>query len=189
MSGSETEFLKGQFLMAMPGLPDPNFSMTVTCICEHTPLGAMGLVVNRPHPTLTLEKIFEELKMAFAPQAGATPVYVGGPVHIQEVFILHGPPFDWAGTMTVTPFTSLSNTKDILSAIALGKGPENFIVTLGCAGWGPGQLDDEIKENAWLTLPVSEDILFETPPANRWEEAVGRLGIDPGLLSDSAGHA
>ena len=181
--------LKGQFLLSMPSLLDPNFHQTVTCMCEHNSEGAMGLVINRVHPALTAKDIFEELKMEYIPGAESVPIHIGGPVHIAELFVLHGPPFDWEACLKITPNLALSNTKDIIESIASGKGPESFIITIGCAGWGPGQLEAEIKENAWLTYPIFEENIFEMPVENRWEEAVKKMGIDPTLLSNTAGHA
>jgi putative transcriptional regulator len=180
---------KGQFLIAMPGLADPNFYQTVTCISEHTAAGAVGLVINRVHQALKAKAIFEELRMAYTPEAEAIPVHIGGPVHINELFVLHGPPSNWKGSLAVTPSLTMSNTRDLLSAIAMGHGPEQFILTLGCAGWGPGQLEYEIKQNAWLTGPSDAEILFRTPIEKRWAEAVKRMGIDPMLLSETSGHA
>jgi putative transcriptional regulator len=182
-------YLKGQFLMAMPGLVDPNFHQTVTCMCEHNSQGAMGLVVNRVHYALTAKDIFEELKIEHSPKAEKIPIHIGGPVHIAEIFVLHRPPFDREASLKITHNLAMSNTRDIIESIALGKGPDSYIIALGCAGWGPGQLEAEIKENAWLTVPVFEENIFEMPVENRWEEAVRKMGIDPALLSDTAGHA
>jgi putative transcriptional regulator len=176
-------FLKGQFLMAMPGLVDPNFHQTVTCMCEHNSQGAMGLVVKMA------KDIFEELKIEYSPGAEKIPIHTGGPVHIAEIFVLHGPPFDWEASLRITQNLALSNTRDILESIALGKGPDSYILVLGCAGWGPGQLEAEIKQNAWLTVPVFEENIFEITVEDRWEKAVRKMGIDPALLSDAAGHA
>jgi putative transcriptional regulator len=181
--------LKGQFLMAMPGMVDPNFQQTVTCMCEHNSQGAMGLVVNRVQNALTAKDIFEELKIEYSPEAEKIPIHTGGPVHIAEIFVLHGPPFDWEASLKITQNLALSNTRDIIESIALGKGPHSYIIVLGCAGWGPGQLEAEIKQNAWLTVPVFEENIFEITVENRWEKAVRKMGIDPALLSDTAGHA
>ena len=181
--------LKGQFLMAMPGLLDPNFHQTVTCICEHNHEGAMGLVVNRVQEGLSAKDVFEELGIDYASSAETVPVYIGGPVHMGEIFILHGPPFDWEACLKITPDLGMSNTRDILEAIAMDIGPPSFSITLGCAGWAAGQLEYEIKENAWLTFPVFEENIFKMPVELRWEEAVKKLGIDPSLLTNSAGHA
>jgi len=175
--------------MAMPGLADPNFSQTVTCIAELNPEGGMGIIVNRVNPFLSGKDIFDELKIEYLFDVKPIPIHIGGPVHVNEIFILHGPPFDWEGCFRITSSLAMSNTRDILDAIATGKGPKSFIITLGCAGWGPGQLESEIKENAWLTCPVFDDIIFDIPVESRWEEAVKRLGINPARLLDRAGHA
>jgi len=183
------ESLKGQFLMAMPGLADPNFNQTVTFICEHTQAGAVGIVINRVHASLTGMDLFNELKMQYTPEAESVSIHYGGPVHVNEVFVLHGPPFDWQGCLAITPSLAMSNTPDILEALAKNRGPKSFIISLGCAGWGPGQLESEIKRNAWLTCAASEEIIFNIPIESRWEEAMRKVGIDPALLSDTAGHA
>lgn len=181
--------LRGQFLMAMPGLADPNFAYTVTCICEHAPEGAVGFVVNQVHAFLSGKDIFDELKIRHAPGADTIPIHIGGPVHIDEIFVLHGPPFEWKGCIMVTPFLAMSNTRDILEAIAMGTGPKSLMIILGCAGWGPEQLEAEISQNTWLTSPASENILFNIPVEARWEESLRNMGIEPTLLSDTAGHA
>jgi len=189
MSSSQSSSLKGQFLMAMPGMADPNFLQTVTCLCEHNETGAMGLIINRHHPTLTARDIYNELGLPCRAGAESTPIYLGGPVHIDELFILHGPPFNWDACLSITPRLGLSNTPDILNAIANGTGPEAYLICLGCAGWGPGQLEYEIKQNAWLTAPVFEQNIFEVPIDERWQESMKKMGVDPTLLSSAAGHA
>jgi putative transcriptional regulator len=181
--------LRGQFLLAMPALVDPNFRQTVTCICEHNSEGAMGLIINRVHSELSGKVIFEELDIEYSAEAESIPIHLGGPVHIGEIFILHGSPFDWGASLMVTPTLAMSNTRDILEAIAIGKGPQSFVIALGCAGWGPGQLEFELRENAWLTFPIFEENIFEMPIEARWEEAVKKMGIDPVLLSNTAGNA
>ena len=190
--GQETEFaesLKGHFLIAMPSLADPNFSQTVTYLCEHTAEGAFGLVVNRVHPELSIEAVFRELKIESLPTVDSLPIHLGGPVHLGQIFILHGPPFGWEACRPVTSTVALSNSRDLLEKVAKGRGPESFIVTLGCAGWGPGQLEAEIMANAWLSCPGTETILFETPTEKRWEEAAKLMGVDLRLFSGVAGHA
>ena len=181
--------LKGHFLLAMPSLVDPNFHQTVSCICEHNESGAMGIIINRVHQLLTAKDIFEELKIEYMPAAQSIPIHLGGPVHVGEIFVLHGPPFNWEASLMITPSLAMSNTRDILEAVATGRGPRAFIITLGCAGWGPGQLESEIKENAWLNYPIFEENIFDMPIESRWEEAVKKMGIDPALLSNMAGHA
>jgi len=183
------ESLKGQFLMAMPGLLDPNFHQTVICLSEHTHDGAVGIVINRTHPSLKAAAIFSELEIAHSDEIGQASVYLGGPVHASEVFILHGHPFDTDVSLEITPHLAMSTTREVLERIALGKGPKPFFISLGCAGWGPGQLEAEIRQNAWLTCHIDEAILFDIPVAKRWERAMQELGIDPTLLIDTAGHA
>jgi putative transcriptional regulator len=184
-----SNFFKKSFLIAMPELIDPNFSQTVTCICEHTSMGAFGLVINRPHAFITTIDLFKELKIEYQPAMQAFPVYIGGPVHTEEVFILHGPPLQWEGSIPLSETLGMSNTRDVLSSIARGEGPHSFLIALGCAGWGPGQLESEIRSNVWLTGPLSEKIIFDTPVEFRWEESVKLIGIDPSLLTGTAGHA
>jgi len=159
--------LKGHFLIAMPGLEDPNFSNTVICVCEHTPQGSIGVVVNRIYPSVKITDIFDELKMVHIPEAASIPIHYGGPVHMNEVFILHGPPFDWGACLTVMPDLGISNTRDILEAIALGRGPKSYLIALGCSGWGPGQMENEIIQNVWLSSPVSKDVIFDRAPRGR----------------------
>jgi putative transcriptional regulator len=181
--------LKGQFLISMPGLMDPNFHQTITLICEHNADGAFGLVINRVHPHLQCAEIFKELGIDYVAASATLSVHLGGPVHMGEIFVLHGAPFQWEASLAVTPSVVMSNTKDILEAVASGRGPRDFILTLGCAGWGPGQLEGELRENAWLTCPAQDEIIFGWPVADRWEETVRRMGIDPALLSNVAGNA
>lgn len=181
--------LKGQFLMAMPGLVDPNFFQSVTCLSEHNVKGAMGIVVSRIHPDVDSGMIFDELEIPAVAEARSIPIHIGGPVHASELFILHGAPFAWEGSMMISPEVGLSNSRDILEAIAAGHPPRGFIIALGCAGWGPGQLEQEIQANAWMTGPFSKEIAFEMPVVERWEAAMRGIGIDPALLCDTAGHA
>jgi putative transcriptional regulator len=181
--------LKGHFLIAMPSLLDPNFRQTVTYVGEHTPEGAMGLVINRVHPELIMEAVFMELNLKSVPERDSLPLHLGGPVHTEQIFILHGPPFGWEACRPVTPSIALSNSIDLVEVLAQGKGPESFILTLGCAGWGPGQLESEMMANSWLTCPADETIIFETPVEERWVRAAKLMGIDPARLTDIAGHA
>lgn len=183
------ESLKGHVLIAMPDLGDPNFSKTVTLICEHNQNGALGLILNRPHPTIVTEQIFNEFKMAVHEGTGKDPIYMGGPVQLDEIYILHGPPFDWRGTMKISRTLALSNTIDLLEAMAVNVGPSKTRMMLGCAGWGPGQLEQELLQNAWLTQLASDDLVFDTHHEECWEKAVRSLGIDPLLLSSGAGSA
>ena len=189
MLEDQPESLKGQFLLAMPGLKDPNFSGTVSVICEHNEQGAVGVVINRVHGYLSGEDIFKELKIEYSPAAAPIPIHIGGPVHVGEIFLIHGEPFQWESSLMITPWLAMSNTRDIVESVALKKGPKSFLFALGCAGWGPGQLESEIRENAWLTHPVLKEILFELPVDQRWAETMKKIGIDPMLLSNTAGTA
>jgi putative transcriptional regulator len=189
MSINEQNYLKGHFLIAMPGLMDPNFHQTVTLVCEHTREGAMGIIIDRLIPELNSGRLFKELQIACLQEQANLPVYFGGPVHVGEIFILHGPPFHWEGCLVVSPEFGLSNTSDILESIAVGRGPKEFIISIGCSGWGGGQLESEIMENAWLTGNASSRIVFKTSFEQRWAAAIEQLGINPDLLSGEAGHA
>lgn len=182
-------YLKGHLLTAMPALNDPNFSKTVTCICEHSDEGAVGLIINRQHPFLTGKEVFEELKIEISGDATSIPIHIGGPVHIGEIFILHGPPFIWEACVMIAPWLAMSNTKDILEAIAQKRGPQSYIIALGCAGWAQNQLETEIKRNSWLTCPVSSNLIFETSMESIWEATMKSVGVDPMLISDQAGQA
>jgi len=181
--------LKGQFLIAMPSMLDFNFAHTVTCLSEHNKEGALGIVINRMIPSLKAESIFKELKLEYNRETAEIPIYIGGPVHENEIFIVHGHPFTWEGSIQITSKLAMSNTMDLIRAIAKGEGPETFLIALGCAGWGPGQLEAELAQNAWLTCPARDEILFDYAVDERWDAAVKTLGIDPVLLSDTAGHA
>jgi putative transcriptional regulator len=185
----EASSLKGQFLIAMPNLADPNFFQTVVCICEHTPQGAVGIVVNRPHLFLMEKDVFEELRIETLPARTPRPIHSGGPVLTGEIFVLHGRPFGWKGCVSITATLAMSNTIDILMEIARNSGPLSYLLSLGCAGWGPGQLDAEIRENVWLTCAVWEEIIFDINDGDRWSAALKKMGIDPLLLSAAAGHA
>lgn len=181
--------LKGAFLIAMPELADPNFSETVVAMCEHNREGSLGVVINRQLPSLHAKEIFSELEIPHTEAAGNLPIHYGGPVHMNELFILHGPPFGWEATLEVTPFLAMSNTRDLLEAVAAGEGPETCLIALGCAGWGPEQVESEVLQNVWLNCPADAEILFRLPVEDRWEAAVRKLGIDPALLSVTAGNA
>jgi len=181
--------LSNNFLIAMPALADPNFARTVTFICEHSNDGAMGLVVNRP-TNLKLREILDQLGIAGAsPTHAESPIYFGGPVQNNRGFVLHEPLGNWEATMAVTDTLGISTSRDILEALAHDKGPDRYLVTLGYAGWGAGQLERELTDNSWLNVPSASDILFTFPPEQRWKAAAKLAGIDLALLSAEAGHA
>jgi putative transcriptional regulator len=181
--------LTNQFLIAMPNMRDLNFSQTVTYICEHNHEGAMGIVVNRP-TNIHLNDILEQLNIQDLDiEIGEEAVYLGGPVQPERGFVLHCDNSSWDSTMRVTPEISVTTSRDILESIAAGNGPGSHLVALGYAGWGSGQLEDEISANAWLNGPADSQIIFNTPPELRWRAAAKLLGIDMNLMSGDAGHA
>jgi putative transcriptional regulator len=185
----ERTFLKDHFLIAMPSLADPNFFQTVTYICEHNPDGAMGIVINRPLE-LSLDEIFQQMDIqAQDAHAASQPVYLGGPVQTDRGFVLHRPLGKWHGTLPVTERVGLTASRDVLEAIAHGIGPDRALVALGYAGWGPGQLEQEMAANSWLNGPADHYILFELRAEQRWEAAARLLGIDIHHVSGEAGHA
>jgi len=186
MTGS---FLTNQFLIAMPGLEDPNFFRSVTYICEHNEDGAMGLIINRPM-NMQLGEVFEHIQVQEASlEARQVPVYLGGPVQQERGFVLHSPIGDWEATLKVTDRIGVTSSLDILHAIARDEGPEQKLISLGYAGWGAGQLEQELADNAWLSGPADPDILFNKPNEERWKAAAASLGVDLDLLSGDTGHA
>lgn len=181
--------LTNHLLIAMPGLQDPNFARTVTYICEHTEHGAMGIVINRPLE-VTLGALLDQLEIpALRPGVGSTPVYQGGPVQTDRGFVLHTAGYSYDSTLNITPDISVTTSRDILEAIAGGEGPDQVLVALGYAGWGSGQLEQEMSANAWLNGPASNEIIFRMDPSARWMAAAQLLGVDLNLMSGEAGHA
>jgi len=184
-----TTSLTNHFLIAMPGLQDPNFSRTVTFVCEHSEAGAMGIVINRPME-IQLGEVLSQLDIdPKTRDVSQIPVYLGGPVQTDRGFVIHDGDFSFDSTLTVTPNLSVTTSRDVLEAIANGNGPSNRLIALGYAGWGEGQLEQEMIANAWLSGPADPDVLFATPSAERWQSAAQRLGVDLNLLSGQAGHA
>jgi putative transcriptional regulator len=187
--------LANQFLIAMPGMVDPNFTGSVIYLFEHTERGAMGLVVNRP-TEVDLATLFEkiELKLEIAPLL-TQPVYFGGPVQIERGFVLHEPSTEvlYSSSLAVPDGLTMTTSKDVLEAVAGGSGPRKFLMTLGYAGWSAGQLEEEITLNGWINVPVSReqmiDIIFDTPSSQRYERTMSHLGFDPSHLSGETGHA
>jgi len=181
--------LTHHFLIAMPSMADPYFSKTLTYICEHNDQGALGLVVNRPID-MTLRALFERLSLQMRDgRSGDAPIYFGGPVQTDRGFVLHEPAGDWQSTLRVRDLIGLTTSKDILEAVGRGEGPERMLVTLGYAGWSPGQLEHELSQNAWLTVEARDGIIFDTPAEERLPAAMELLGLDYARLQDSAGHA
>ena len=181
--------LTQHFLIAMPAMSDPHFSKTLTFICEHNEQGALGVVVNRPID-LTLYALLEQIEIT--PQTDAAkliPVHYGGPVQIDRGFVLHQPAGAWQSTLGVSDQIGLTTSKDILQAVARGDGPRQILVTLGYAGWAPGQLEHELAQNAWLSVAADMRILFDMPAEQRYDASLKLLGIDLAMLSGDAGHA
>ena len=177
------------FLIAMPAMTDPFFAKSLTYICEHNDQGALGIVVNRPID-LTLGELFEQIKLPLGhSELGMLPVHFGGPVQTDRGFVLHDPVGQWQSTLAVNDRIGLTTSKDILEAVGEGHGPNNMLVTLGYAGWSQGQLEEELAQNAWLTVEATEEILFGLPAEERLAAAMALLGIDYASLSENAGHA
>ena len=188
--------LTNQFLIAMPGMADETFEGTVVYLCEHTENGALGLVINKPID-IKLKNLFEkvELRLDRAELAALAeqPVYFGGPVQTERGFVLHekraAGAVQYSSTLSVPGGLEMTTSKDVLEALADGSGPLKVLVTLGFSGWGAGQLEDELGRNGWLTVDADPAVIFDTPIEQRYDRAVGLLGIDPRMLSQQAGHA
>lgn len=181
--------LCGQLLIAMPSMTDPRFEKTVIYMCAHNEDGAMGLVVNRLIDSMTFPEMLEQLGIPSGDDSDAIRVLFGGPVEQGRGFVLHSPDYLQEASMVVDDNVALTATIDILRAIADGAGPRNHLLALGYAGWGPGQLDDEIKHNGWLNVDADDDLLFGDDLDAKWQAAMAKIGINPLMLSDDAGHA
>ncbi len=182
------DFLKSQFLVAMPGLEDDNFNHTVSLLCEHNDKGAVGLVINRP-TELALTAMLDQMGMEHPALSEETRIYWGGPVQPERGFVVHRQGGEWESSLQVQDDLWVTTSRDILAAIGTGEGPEHYIVTLGYAGWGAGQLESEILLNSWLNTPVDSKILFNLPARQRWQAATRLLGVDVTQLTGIAGHA
>jgi putative transcriptional regulator len=173
----------------MPRLTEGIFAHSVTYICEHGESGAMGIVINRPLD-LTVAEIFEHLQISATGDFSDEPVMAGGPVQLDHGFVLHrNCDKAWEASLKITNEITLTTSRDILRAIASGEGPRDHLIALGYAGWAAGQLEQELAENSWLTLPGNSDVIFSTPADQRMGAAAALLGIDMNLISGQAGHA
>jgi putative transcriptional regulator len=197
-SGPEQRgFLDGQMLVAMPAMADPRFARSVIYICAHSPDGAMGIVVNRlarrikfPELLVQLNVIKREEAIRLPPSAGAIQVLKGGPVESERGFVLHSSDFFIKdSTLPIDDGISLTHTLDILRAIAAGGGPHRAVLALGYAGWTSGQLENEIQQNGWLSCPADPNLVFDTDLESKYARAMAKLGVDPAMLSNEAGHA
>jgi putative transcriptional regulator len=178
-----------QLLIALPALDDPHFARGVALICQHDEDGAMGVVVNRASE-YTLGDVLAQMDLApHDEEMGRQLVLSGGPVHPERGFVLHDGEREWDSTLVIGGGLSLTTSRDILEAMAEGQGPAHVVVALGCAGWGAGQLEFELSENSWLTVPVDAELLFEVPLEERWHAAGGRIGVDMSRMTDYSGHA
>ncbi len=181
--------LTNQLLIAMPTLQDPNFFHGVTWLCEHNEQGAMGIMINRPLD-IDMGEVLKQMKIETdLPAVRRLPIFLGGPVQTERGFVIHRPHGDWEVTLKVTDELGVTSSRDILEAIARGEGPERSLVALGYAGWGPGQLERKLGENAWINADADDRILFDTPSMQRWEAAAALSGVDVHRLSSHFGHA
>ena len=184
-----TANLTNHFLIAMPAMADPNFARTLTFVAEHNEQGALGIIVNRPID-MSVAKLFERVELPLEQDAFANqPVHFGGPVQTDRGFVLHHPAGDWHSTLRVSDDIALTSSRDVLQSIGNAGTPSKVIITLGYAGWSAGQLEQELIDNAWLTVPADLDILFDVPPEEKLAAAMQKLGIDFTNLSEVAGHA
>jgi putative transcriptional regulator len=197
MTAKDTSYLDGQLLLAMPSLIDPRFNRAVIYMCAHSAEGAMGIVVNQRAPHITFSNLLEQLDiMPDTPEGAITipldrlPVHAGGPVETGRGFVLHTSDYCAAdSTLPIDDAVSLTATIDILRAIAAGAGPARALLALGYAGWAPGQLENEIQLNGWLTCPSDPDIVFDLEVEQKYERAMAKLGVHPSFLVSDAGHA
>ncbi len=185
---SSAAFLKNQFLVAMPGLEDENFVHTVSLLCEHNDAGAIGLVINKP-TELKLGEMMEQMGLEHAELDDDAIVYWGGPVQPERGFVIHGEPGGWESSLKLADDLYITTSRDILRAIGIGEGPQQYFVALGYAGWGAGQLEAEMLHNSWLNTPISDEVLFQLPLRDRWQAATRLLGVDVTQLAGDAGHA
>ncbi len=189
LHGGNSLYLTGQLLIAMPGMRDERFIRSVIYMCAHTDEGAMGLVLNQVIDSLSFGQLLAQLGIDEVKSQSNVPVHFGGPVEAGRGFVLHTSDYNQDATLEVDDEIGLTATIDILKAIARGRGPRRSLLALGYAGWGPGQLDSEIRQNGWLQVPADSQIIFDPEHETKWQRAISKLGIDPRMLSDDVGHA
>jgi len=182
-------YLEKQMLIAMPGMADPNFARSVTLLCQHSEDGAIGITINR-ESEFSLGDILQQLDISCQDEGICQAMVLeGGPVSADRGFVLHSPKKGFESSLEITPGIMVTTSRDVLAAIAKGEGPDQYLVALGYAGGGDGQLDFEMRENAWLSVPVDRAIVFDLPLKDRWARAVAALGVDIGQLHGIGGHA
>ena len=181
--------LSGQLLVAMPHMEDPRFARTVIYMCAHSDDGAMGLVVNRPIDSMRFDALLDHLNLQANMAPPDLPIHFGGPVESSRGFVLHSSDLVQESTLLIDDDVALTATTEMLQAIANDRGPERCVLALGYAGWGAGQLDQEIQDNGWLLVPADNQLIFSLDNEEKWEAAMTKLGIDLTLLSSEAGHA
>ncbi len=191
MSGEDDSegYLTGQLLVAMPQMEDSRFVRSVIYLCAHTAEGAMGLVVNKLMDNISFPDLLDQLDLAGSGAPDGIKVHFGGPVETGRGFVLHSADYVQDATLTIDDTVGLTATIDILKAIAVGEGPKHSLLALGYAGWGPGQLDDELQRNGWLSVPADDGLIFGKGLDDRWERAIAKLGINASMLSGAAGRA
>jgi putative transcriptional regulator len=187
-TGYTMDSLAGHFLISTPQMPDPRFQEQVIYLCAHNEEGAMGLVINNPNPEITLLDVLHGSSLII-PEGPLPPVYMGGPVELDAGFILYSGEIHDRHSVEVKPGIYLSRDSRLLEDISLGKGPEQYLFLLGYAGWGAGQLEGELVENGWLTVPADLDVLFHTPDEQKWRKAAQKFGIDISIFGDVIGYA
>jgi putative transcriptional regulator len=186
---SSNGYLAGQLLIAMPQMMDPRFQRTVIYMCAHSADGAMGLVINKPMESLSFPDLLQQLEIEPQGMGAPMPIYFGGPVETGRGFVLHSADYVEDATLVIGGNVALTANIDIVRAIASGKGPNRKLLALGYAGWGPGQLDQEIQANGWLSVPSDDNIVFGADNPAKWSAALGKLGVDIEKLSGFAGRA
>lgn len=188
---TEPQFLAGRILLALPGMFDPRFARAVIALCIHDANGAFGIGVGQLHDGITFSTVLEDagIDPGEVPGVAEAPVHIGGPVEPQRGFVLHTSDWGGVGTVSVDPLCSLSFSHDVLRAIAEGRGPSRWLFALGYAGWGEGQLEEELHHHGWHVATGRGEILFDTPAERRWARTWETEGIDPALLASQTGNA
>ena len=182
-------YLTGSLLISMPQMLDDRFTRSVVYICAHTSDGAMGLIINKIVESVSFPELLDQLNIDTSATNKGIRVHFGGPVETGRGFVLHSADYVQDATLVIDDSVALTATVDILKSIAEGDGPDKSILALGYAGWAPGQLDQEIQANGWLSVPADNDLVFGVDPDTKWEKSMGKIGIDFNMLSGDTGHA